>query len=975
MRPEAGNVPGAIARFHAEDMRATRHEAVVNDQFASLSKGVLPQSVCGAVSAASQRRSTYCFDSMQNASGIGQCCKIQSMPRRTSPPLSADLLYAKLAPPRAPFGVPRPALIDRLEAGLARKVTLIAAPAGSGKTTLVGEWLARQAQPVAWVALDAGDNDPVRFWRYAITACRSFDATLGRSALALLRASQVASLENVLTPFINELAELPDRRVLILEDYHVLTAPEVNASLAFLIEHLPATLHVMIVTRSEPDLPLARLRARNELSELTADDLRFTLAETQAFLQEALNVPLTPEMTGRLADRTEGWIAGLRLIALALQNRSATEEVEEFLATFSGGHRYVLEYFVGEVIATQYTTVQEFLLQTSVLNRLSGSLCDAITNRTDSASLLAQLERANLFVIALGDDGRHAWYRYHALFAEALRAYARRRLNETAIRERIEKASRWYAAQGLIEEAIETALAAQDFDFAAALIEQALEQRGLNEQYTLVRWAAQLPEAVLRAHPILCFRYAVVVLFTCDRYAAATMTRVDGLLRSAEEVWRTADDGAHLGQALALRGTAALWQGDLARAFAWAREALDLLPVHDVFWRGVSLLNVGLEEVLNGRIHSAVELFIETRAVCGAAQNIHGVLAATHWLGEACAWQGEFDQAAHLYQQVLAEAIGGVEMLDDQAEASLGLAHIAYEHDDLSTAEQHAARARDLGRQRSNEEAEVHASLLLARIQQARGQTAQAQNILGNLATHIQRPASMLEIQRWQARLALLSGDAEPARRWAAANSEHRSASPLQQEQAALLLAQVQLIDRQPAAALKLLKPWRVDARQNERLCSELEILCVQALALAQQENLTRAHKTLAQALTLAQPKGYRRLFLDQGEPLAQLLQALVSNLGKRPIATYAALLLRAFAAVRSGQLSSTVSSPLLEPLSAQEQRVLRLLASGLTNPEIARELVVSTNTVKTQVQSVYRKLNVNSRAEAAEMARQLKLL
>ena len=273
------------------------------------------------------------------------------MPKRT-PPISTDLLYTKLAPPRLPLDTPaalvsRPALRDRLEAGLARKVTLISAPAGWGKTTLISAWLAQQTQPVAWVALDAGDNDPVRFWRYIITACRAFEAALGRSALTALRAPQVSSLESVLTSFINELAQIPDRHVLILEDYQAITSDEVNASLTFLIDHLPAALHVIVLTRSEPVLPLARLRARNELSEFTTADLRFTLAETQAFLQKAGHVALAPEVIAHLEERTEGWAAGLHLMALALQGRSDVKEVEEFLTTFSGGQRYVLEYLVG----------------------------------------------------------------------------------------------------------------------------------------------------------------------------------------------------------------------------------------------------------------------------------------------------------------------------------------------------------------------------------------------------------------------------------------------------------------------------------------------------------------------------------------------------------------------------------------------------------------------------------------------------
>jgi len=351
------------------------------------------------------------------------------------------------------------------------------------------------------------------------------------------------------------------------------------------------------------------------------------------------------------------------------------------------------------------------------------------------------------------------------------------------------------------------------------------------------------------------------------------------------------------------------------------------------------------------------------------------VLAATLWLGETSESRGEFDQAGHLYQQVLAEAIGGEEMLDDQAAAGLGLARIAYERNDLDAAEQQAARARDLSRQRSNAEEFVHASVLLARIQQARGQAAEAQDMLRALAARTQRPLLLQEILLWQARLALVAGDVESARHWAAANDQRRDVPPIQREQTALLLAHVHLIDRKSEAALKLLAPWRSDAHRNGRVRGELEILCAQALAYADQANSARAHKTLTQALTLAQSRGYRRIFLDEGDRLAQLLQTIVPNLGQRPIAMYATLLLRAFSTARSGQLSLSVSSPLLEPLSAQEQRVLRLLAAGLSNPEIARELVVSPNTVKTQVQSIYRKLNVNSRDEAAEMARQMKLV
>lgn len=900
--------------------------------------------------------------------------------QRPPPALPDDLLYTKLAAPRVQSSlVPRSALLARLDAGLDHKVTLIAAPAGSGKTTLVSEWSSRrdEAAPVAWVALDAGDNDPVRFWRYVVSACRSFDGALGRSTMATLRTARAASFEVVLTPFINELAQLPVRCVLVLEDYQVIVKQEVHNSCAFLIDHLPATLHLVLLARGEPPLPLARLRARNELSEFTGADLRFTADEIQAFVQQTLHLALSADAVARLEERTEGWAAGLRLMALALQGRRDLVESEAMLSAFSGGHRYVLEYLVAEVIATQPESVQEFLLQTSLLNRLTGSLCDAVTGSSDGATLLSQLERASLFLMPLGDDGRQTWYRYQALFAEAMRFYARQRLGESTVQVLMERASRWYEDHGLIEQAIETALAASEFERAAALIEQSIEKQSFNEPHTLGRWAGQLPEAVLRKYPALCFSYAMMLLFTSDRFGPATAIRVETPLRWAEELWQQEKNDARLGQVWALRSTVAAWQGELTRAFAYGNQALELLPAHDVYWRGVSLLNAGLEEMLAGRIDAAQQRLIEARALCGAAQSIHGVLAATSLLGEAYDWLGEFDQAVQLFQQVLAEAVGGEEMLDDQAIAWLGLGVIAYERNDLDAAEQLASRAQALGVQRANEDTTVHASLLLARVKHAGGQTAQAQELLHALAARSQRPLLLREVHIWQARLALASGDVEAAQHGLTAGVPGGDAPYVHKEQAALLAARVHLAQGEPEAARQMLEPWRLDARKNGRVRSELEILCLQALACADGGDGPDAARALTRALTIAHAKGFRRTFLDEGEAMAMLLQTILPGLGKRPIATYATMLLRAFASMRPFGAKAMVhtSSPLLEPLSTQERRVLRLLAAGLTNPEIAAEFVVSTNTIKTQVQSIFRKLNVSSREEATEAARQMNLL
>ena len=485
-----------------------------------------------------------------------------SPPSRSSAP--SDLLRTKLAPSRLPAAlVPRQRLLDRLEAGLARRLTLVVGPAGFGKSTLVAEWLAARAGPSGWVSLEAGDNDPVRFWTYFLTACRGFHPSLGKAALAALRAAQPVSFEALLAPFLNELARLSGtpRDVLVLEDYHAITAPAIHESLAFVLDHLPpAGLHVVLISRDEPPLPIPRWRARDELSELTALDLRFSRDETRAFLEQALGRPTSPATLAHVNDTIEGWAAGLRLVALGLQSRPDPRAADAFMATVGGGFQLVGDYLVSEVLAAQPESLQKFLLQTSGLARLSASLCDAVTGRTDSGQVLQGLARANLFIAPLEGAGQ-AWYRYHVLFAEVLRQTARQRLGEPELQAVQSRASRWCDAQGLGQEAIEAALLAHEFERAASLAEQSIELRGQSEVATLRRWLEQLPRDVLHAHPSLCFSYAFADLFTFDRRSLATPARLEDSLRAAEDGWRREGNEAGLGQILSLRSSVKIYSG------------------------------------------------------------------------------------------------------------------------------------------------------------------------------------------------------------------------------------------------------------------------------------------------------------------------------------------------------------------------------------------------------------------------------
>ena len=905
---------------------------------------------------------------------------LASMSNSPQPSNTDEILSTKLTPPRLRESlVRREALLERLDAGLEHKLTLISAPAGFGKTTLVSEWVENVRTLYAWVSLDPDDNDPVRFWRYVLTASRAFDAEINQSTLDLLNYSPQPPFEDLLTGFINQVARLESRVVLVLDDYHVITAPQIHKTLAFFLENLPPTLHVILVTRSDPPLPLARLRARNELYEFLAEDLRFSLAETQAFIEHAIPSTLSPEIVTRLADRTEGWAAGLHLVMLALQRCEDPVAIQQFLETFTGSLRPIKEYLFEEVFSVQTGVLQDFLLRTSILSRLTGSLCDAVTGRDDGAILLTQLERANLFLMPLDSAGQ--WYRFHSLFAEALQHYAWQRLGEAQLLQIHHKASRWYEEHGLLREAVEAALSSLDPSRAASLIQRIIPHMVWNEKYTLRRWMEQIPEEVLRAHPTLCMPFAMAILFTSERHAPATHARLQVPLQIAEEHLKREGNNGKLGEVLAFRSLVAWMQRDLSQSFPLARQALELLPEGEVWWRGLSLIQVGAEELYAGRLNDARQTLGEAHACLEAAENIFGVLDSILFLGEVCYQQGDLRQAAHLYRQVIAR-LENAPMDRDRAlirrgQALLGLGTLALEVDDLQAAEQYVTEGVAIGQQFPDEEPLEHGPLVLARIKQARGETNQAQELLGELAAKTKYSLLLREARADQARLSLAVGDLSPVQRWTASLVQPAEDFLVSyQEREALVVARLLVAQRQAGKALHLLDDWLADAQAKGRARSEMEILVLQALAHVALEDLSRAKQVLFRALDLAQPDGYRRLFLDEGEPLAAILQSLLPDIHVESIANFSRTLLYAQAQrTRRENAPSSGSMGGLEPLSEQEQRVLRLIGEGLTNPEIARELVVSLNTVKTHVKSIYRKLNVSGRREARQVARQLNLL
>jgi LuxR family maltose regulon positive regulatory protein len=911
------------------------------------------------------------------------------------PAQQASLLLPKLRLPRLPsLFVSRQPLLVRLEEGRKVKLTFVLAPAGSGKTTLVRQWIEMQSQDMqaAWLSLDPEDDDPIRFWHYVLTACEHFEGKPGHDALQQLSTNQsffpLLFLKQILTAFLNNVAEQTSRLLLVLDDYHVITSSLIHESLAYLVDHLPPTLHLVILSRSEPALPLARWRGRGDLQEFHAADLRFSPEEMAAFLRQAVPVPLSKEQLRSLEARLEGWPTGLRLLALALQRKSERQEIEQVLAEFSGSHRYLLDYFALEVLSSLPEARRIFLLQTSLLGRVTASLCDAVTGVRDSEQTLREVERSGLFLQALG--GEPPWYRYHSLFAEALQAQARKRLGEEELCLCLSRASAWYEQQDMFAEGIEAALAAGEWERAASLMERILTVQpnpAMQERVTLLRRVEMLPEQLLEAHPALCINYAAALLFTLDRSSPATMALIEEPLKRAERAYERAEAWGKLGEALSCHAEVARWHGEVPLAQSLARRALTLPPEPPMRWRGASILTVASSEMRKGRPEEARRLILEGQKLMETlpipGYSVHG---ATLMLGEIGWQQGRLHQAEQYYRRLLATA---KENPVDQMAARLGLAKVFYEWNHLEDAVQSVAQALELGRAHLDELGKYFvevgflfpAELLQVRLSQARGEYVQAHQALQKLlvfAQEHQLTALYRTALTQQVELSLATGLLTSVGDWQeTSNPPDDADSAMQQEQQALLRARLLIVRGEITEALHLLGTWQEEARTWKRLRSELEIHVLQSLAYAASSRPAQATQALKEALVLAQPEGFQRLFLEKGEELEALLRTLFLDLREEPLVGYARSLLLAFANMKGEQRGAphAASALLLEPLTEAEQRVLGLLARGRTNPEIAATLVVSINTVKTQVQSIYRKLGVKSRWEASEAARRLGLL
>jgi LuxR family maltose regulon positive regulatory protein len=868
-------------------------------------------------------------------------------------------------------------------------LTVLSAPAGFGKTTMLTEWLASLAAElpcVGWLSLDARDNDPALFWTYLVTAIQTAVDDVGADALRLLMSSP-SSVESALAALLNDLDGLTSELILVLDDYHLIQAPEVHEGMAFLLEHQPARLHLVVATRVDPPLPLARTRARGQLLEIRAVDLRFTAEESAAYLNETMGLGLTDRDVEALDGRTEGWIAALQLAALSMQGRA---DVGTFIADFAGDDRYIVDYLVEEVLARQSTDVRRFLLQTCVLDRLTGPLCDAITGRDDGKATLVALERANLFLVPL--DDKRQWYRYHHLFADVLRAHlVEEPGDEIAGLHR--RASTWFAANGDTAQAVSHALAAGDVGAAADLMERALPvvQRERREG-ELARWLEALPAEVLRVRPVL----AIGLLGSLAQRSQfdtmpARLSAIEQALRAENGTWSeqpppeviVVDEAVYRSVPARVemyRAALALADGDLESTIAKAAEALSLTPSGDDLTRAAAGALAGLANWTAGDLEAAHAAYTETVNGLTRGGFLTDVLGCCISLGDIRRTQGRLDDAKRTYQWALdlTSPQPGAPPLRGTADMHVGIAEVLLERDELRAASEHLAIGERLGEYNGLPQNPYRRRVIMARLREADGDLDGALGLLdeadrvyaGDYNPNV-RPVPAV-----RARLRIRRGELDSATAWARERELSPDDTPSYlREYEHITLVRLLLArhrserDRSAlAGGLALLERLLAAAEDGGRGGSVLELLILFALGHQTRGDMPAALAMLQRAVRLAHPEGYVRLFADEGSPMAALLKAL-------PNQPTAAGYVRRLLAATTGREDRPATSRLIDPLSDRELDVLRLLGTDLDGPDIARELSVSVNTMRTHTKNIYAKLGVSNRRAAVSRAGELNLL
>jgi LuxR family maltose regulon positive regulatory protein len=914
--------------------------------------------------------------------------------------MSTPLLATKLhIPPLRARIVRRPRLFERLDAGLRHRLTLLSAPAGFGKTTLLSAWLqikddgrrtkneekvvSPPSSPlhpfrVAWLSLDENDNDPARFRAYLVAALRCMDEKIGNGVPGTLQTRQSRAQQRFLAALINQLNATAGELLLVLDDYHVIAAQPVHDMLTFLLDNLPANAHLIIATRADPPLPLARLRARGQLVELRSADLRFTHDEAAEFLNRVMGLGLSSADIAALEEHTEGWIAGLQLAALSMQGQ---EDVSSFIRAFTGSHRYILDYLADEVLARQPEAVQAFLADTSILERLSGPLCDAIAGRSDSQAMLEGLERANLFVVPL--DAERRWYRYHRLFADFLQV-RQRQLEPERLSLLHRRAADWYEQNGLASDAVGHALAAKDFRLAARLIEGAAEALFMrSEVATFHSWVEALPDDVVRARPLLCVYQAPALILSGLPLEAAEACLQDAIAADTA--------GAVAGHVAAFRALIAAYRGDMRACAELSQQALELLPKESLFFRSFVTGYLGLASLYGGDVRTATSAFSVAASESRRVGNLMNAVLALCHLAELSALQGQLRRARHYCDQALESAVDAQGRRQPIAGLALiGVGRLLAEQNELDAAQRYLLDGIELIN-RWGEAGAISGYIVLAQVRQAKGDAAGAREAMQKAQRLAQAFDAMemddIVVGVCKVPIEIVQGNLEAAACWIEGRGLDESvnlgqsegfavSTPLLRALEYIALAQVRIAQGRPDDALKILRPLLQGADAAGWVSFVAKILVLQSLAFRQQGDTAQALGALGRALALCEPEGGMRVFLDEGAPMARLLYEAAAQ-GIR--ADYARRLLAAFPASEPRAVgspeASKLQSPMVEPLSARELEVLQLIAEGLSNQEIAQRLFISLRTVKWHTGNIYGKLGVEHRTQAIARARVLGIL
>jgi LuxR family transcriptional regulator, maltose regulon positive regulatory protein len=924
------------------------------------------------------------------------------------------ILRTKLFVPRShPEIVERPWLDQRLNDVTTTKATILCAPAGFGKTTLLSRWIKSSQRRVAWFSIDEADNDPTRFWSYFITALQSFQPEIGKNALAMLWAPKPPPIEMMLTELLNEASVLEKDFLVVLDDYHIIETGSIHAGITFILENLPSQMHVIIAGRSEPPLPIPLLRGQRELIELHQDDLRFNSQETEFFLNQIMQLGLSSKQIAALEEITEGWAAGLQLAGMVLEaihkdpgnfGAISDQDFSNFQSIFSGSHRFVFDYLAQEVVDQQPKHVRSFLLRTSIVTRLCSSLCDELYSPEEDTNqaILEYLETANLFILPL--DSQRGWYRYHHLFASFLRTLLEQEYSKEWIASLHTSASHWYMKNGYTNEAVVHALEAQDFQYALALLQSITEDMFNTSQLTTFKnWLAVIPDSILAQDVKLSLAYAWA------RLATGEVEYIEKHLKDVEQVLGAAADGTEsslslsldlrkiLGEICSIRASLAFNRSDLptvldycrlARTYILKENQSGMIEEHASIL-GVVAFNQAVAEEYIGSTIEARRAFEE--AIRLNQYNPHLLPLATGHLAGIQVLQGKLRQAEETYQNALVITQSQKVPTPLSAMVLTGLGNLLCEWNRLDQALEHLREGIQLGRQWNLWESLISGYLGLARLYWAQGDSGLALQMLEEveaLANQLQVKWVKQPVHSYRALIAARSGDLETALAWA-------KSLPLPQNQEinfslesdALILTRIYLAQGRLAEAAELAANIIWSAETGARFGRVIEGCLLQALALYSQGGLSHAAPVLNRALNLAAPENYQRIFLDEGPLMGNLLyQVKESGLITRPdqkveLLKYLDHLIDQFekvvpssSAAHHIPIQSRIDQAFLEPLSEREMEVMRLILAGLTNQEIAEELFISLNTVKTHIKNIYKRMGVSKRAKAIALWRELGL-